>query len=195
MRHGRRRRLEVEPTRVEGPICESTDALGVHDLPPLRRGDLVAIARRRRLRRLAGLDLQRPAARAAGLPRPDGVRPPGAQGTPLTRRRPSILPAMRRLVPSCSPACSSRCRWRPSRAPRPRRRRDDATARTAVSRSRSTARPCTTTPGSSGRRRSPRPRRSSTPSRRRPRPRSSSTPRPSGATTSRPRKPRPTPPR
>jgi len=34
----------VEPTRVEGPICESTDALGTHDLPPLRRGDLVAIA-------------------------------------------------------------------------------------------------------------------------------------------------------
>ena len=34
----------IEPTRVEGPICESTDSLGVHDLPPLRRGDLVAIA-------------------------------------------------------------------------------------------------------------------------------------------------------
>jgi diaminopimelate decarboxylase len=33
-----------EPTRVEGPICESTDSLGTHDLPPLRRGDLVAIA-------------------------------------------------------------------------------------------------------------------------------------------------------
>ena len=33
-----------EPTRVEGPICESTDSLGIHDLPPLRRGDLVAIA-------------------------------------------------------------------------------------------------------------------------------------------------------
>jgi diaminopimelate decarboxylase len=32
------------PTRVEGPICESTDALGIHDLPPLRRGDLVAIS-------------------------------------------------------------------------------------------------------------------------------------------------------
>jgi len=32
------------PTRVEGPICESTDSLGTHDLPPLRRGDLVAIA-------------------------------------------------------------------------------------------------------------------------------------------------------
>jgi diaminopimelate decarboxylase len=37
-------RDEVAPTRVEGPICESTDALGTHDLPPLRRGDLVAIA-------------------------------------------------------------------------------------------------------------------------------------------------------
>ncbi len=34
----------LEPARVEGPICESTDALGTHDLPPLRRGDLVAIA-------------------------------------------------------------------------------------------------------------------------------------------------------
>ena len=34
----------IEPTRVEGPICESTDALGTHDLPPLRRGDLVGIA-------------------------------------------------------------------------------------------------------------------------------------------------------
>jgi diaminopimelate decarboxylase len=35
---------DLSPTRVEGPICESTDALGTHDLPPLRRGDLVAIA-------------------------------------------------------------------------------------------------------------------------------------------------------
>jgi len=32
------------PVRVEGPICESTDSLGTHDLPRLRRGDLVAIA-------------------------------------------------------------------------------------------------------------------------------------------------------
>jgi diaminopimelate decarboxylase len=32
-----------EPARVEGPICESTDTLGQHALPPLRRGDLVAI--------------------------------------------------------------------------------------------------------------------------------------------------------
>ena len=36
-------RPDAAPTRVEGPICESTDALGTHDLPPLRRGDLVAI--------------------------------------------------------------------------------------------------------------------------------------------------------
>jgi diaminopimelate decarboxylase len=36
--------LTIEPTRVEGPICESTDTLGIHDMPPLRRGDLVAIA-------------------------------------------------------------------------------------------------------------------------------------------------------
>jgi diaminopimelate decarboxylase len=32
-----------EPVDVHGPICESTDALGTHPLPPLRRGDLVAI--------------------------------------------------------------------------------------------------------------------------------------------------------
>src|SRR5215203_1999698 len=37
-------RVALQPTRVEGPICESTDALGTHDLPRLRRGDLVAIA-------------------------------------------------------------------------------------------------------------------------------------------------------
>jgi diaminopimelate decarboxylase len=34
--------LAVEPTRVHGPICESTDELGEHPLPALRRGDLVA---------------------------------------------------------------------------------------------------------------------------------------------------------
>ena len=37
-------RSTLESVRVEGPICESTDALGTHDLPPLRRGDLVAIS-------------------------------------------------------------------------------------------------------------------------------------------------------
>jgi diaminopimelate decarboxylase len=32
------------PARVDGPVCESTDTFGRHDLPPLRRGDLVTIA-------------------------------------------------------------------------------------------------------------------------------------------------------
>ena len=34
----------ARPARVDGPVCESTDTLGEHLLPPLRRGDLVAIA-------------------------------------------------------------------------------------------------------------------------------------------------------
>ncbi|HLY15336.1 MAG TPA: hypothetical protein VKR24_13390 [Candidatus Limnocylindrales bacterium] len=33
----------LTPTSVEGPICESTDSLGSHPLPPLVRGDLVVI--------------------------------------------------------------------------------------------------------------------------------------------------------
>ena len=31
------------PARLDGPICEATDTLGRHVLPPLRREDLVAI--------------------------------------------------------------------------------------------------------------------------------------------------------
>jgi diaminopimelate decarboxylase len=34
---------DAEPAAVHGPICESTDELGEHALPPLQRGDLVAI--------------------------------------------------------------------------------------------------------------------------------------------------------
>ncbi len=34
----------TRPTRVDGPICETTDTFGEHALPRLRRGDLVAIA-------------------------------------------------------------------------------------------------------------------------------------------------------
>jgi diaminopimelate decarboxylase len=34
---------ELGEAAVHGPICESTDQLGEHPLPPLRRGDLVAI--------------------------------------------------------------------------------------------------------------------------------------------------------
>jgi diaminopimelate decarboxylase len=39
----RRPMAEDEPVDVHGPICESTDALGTHRLPSLRRGDIVAI--------------------------------------------------------------------------------------------------------------------------------------------------------
>ncbi len=31
------------PVRLDGPVCESTDTFGRYDLPPLHRGDLVAI--------------------------------------------------------------------------------------------------------------------------------------------------------
>jgi diaminopimelate decarboxylase len=34
----------LAPTMVGGAVCESTDSFGVHDLPELRRGDLLAIA-------------------------------------------------------------------------------------------------------------------------------------------------------
>jgi diaminopimelate decarboxylase len=36
-------RPATRATSVHGPICESTDLLGDHELPPLVRGDLVAI--------------------------------------------------------------------------------------------------------------------------------------------------------
>jgi diaminopimelate decarboxylase len=35
---------ELLETAVEGPVCESSDTFGVHRLPALQRGDLVAIA-------------------------------------------------------------------------------------------------------------------------------------------------------
>jgi len=33
----------LRPTAVDGPVCEMTDSFGTHQLPPLARGDLVAI--------------------------------------------------------------------------------------------------------------------------------------------------------
>jgi diaminopimelate decarboxylase len=39
-----RERFGEAPARVDGPVCESTDTFDVHELPALRRGDLVAIA-------------------------------------------------------------------------------------------------------------------------------------------------------
>ncbi|MEO8207677.1 MAG: diaminopimelate decarboxylase [Chloroflexota bacterium] len=74
---------DLTPALVEGPLCESTDHLGEHRLPPLRRGDLVAI-----------LDTGAYAASLAssynGRPRPPQVilEPDGA--LTLVRRRGSL---------------------------------------------------------------------------------------------------------
>jgi diaminopimelate decarboxylase len=69
-----------ESTRVEGPICESTDSLGVHDLPALRRGDLVAIAD-------AGAYAASQSSTYNGRPRPPQVLLDPAGGLSLGRRR------------------------------------------------------------------------------------------------------------
>jgi diaminopimelate decarboxylase len=67
---------------VDGPICESTDALGEAALPPLRRGDLVAIG-------LAGAYASAMASTYNGRPRPPEVAWDG-QRLRLLRRRGSI---------------------------------------------------------------------------------------------------------
>lgn len=71
------------PVWVHGPICESTDELGLHPLPPLRRGDLVAI-------RDAGAYAASLASTYNGRPRPPQVvlEPDGR--LTLARRRGSI---------------------------------------------------------------------------------------------------------
>ena len=56
----------LEPASVDGPICESTDHLGDHLLPPLRAGRSGRDSRRRRVLGVARLDVQRPASTAAG---------------------------------------------------------------------------------------------------------------------------------
>lgn len=73
----------LETARVEGPICESTDALGEHLLPALHRGDLVAI-------RDAGAYGASLASTYNGRPRPPQVLM-AADGTlTLARRRGSL---------------------------------------------------------------------------------------------------------
>ena len=72
-------------TAVHGPICESTDELGDHDLPPLRRGDLVAI-------RDAGAYAASLSSTYNGRPRPPQVIR-GADGRlVLARRRATLRP-------------------------------------------------------------------------------------------------------
>jgi diaminopimelate decarboxylase len=72
-----------EPARVEGPICESTDHLGEHPLPPLRRGDLVAI-------RDAGAYSASLASTYNGRPRPPQVIVERDGALTLARRRGSL---------------------------------------------------------------------------------------------------------
>jgi diaminopimelate decarboxylase len=72
--------LELEPARVDGPICESTDHLGAHRLPPLRRGDLVVI-------RDAGAYAASLASTYNGRPRPPQVIAESDGSLTLARRR------------------------------------------------------------------------------------------------------------
>ena len=73
----------LEPARVDGPICESTDHLGDHLLPPLRRGDLVAI-------RDAGAYSASLGSTYNGRPRPPQVIVETDGRLALARRRGSI---------------------------------------------------------------------------------------------------------
>jgi diaminopimelate decarboxylase len=73
----------LETARVEGPICESTDHLGEHRLPPLRRGDLVAI-------RDAGAYAASLASTYNGRPRPPQVIVERDGTLRLARRRGSL---------------------------------------------------------------------------------------------------------
>jgi diaminopimelate decarboxylase len=67
-------------TGVHGPICESTDELGAHPLPPLQRGDLVAI-------RDAGAYAASQASSYNGRPRPPQVLVEPDGRLTLLRRR------------------------------------------------------------------------------------------------------------
>jgi diaminopimelate decarboxylase len=71
---------EDGPVDVHGPICESTDALGTHQLPALRRGDLVAI-------RDAGAYGASLSSRYNGRPRPPQVLLRADGSIVLGRRR------------------------------------------------------------------------------------------------------------
>lgn len=73
----------AEVASVHGPICESTDALGDHQLPPLRRGDLVAI-------RDAGAYGASISSTYNGRPRPPQILLAADGSLTLARRRGSV---------------------------------------------------------------------------------------------------------
>lgn len=75
--------IGLDPARVEGPICESTDHLGEHRLPPLRRGDLVVI-------RDAGAYAASLGSTYNGRPRPPQVIAESDGSLTLARRRGSL---------------------------------------------------------------------------------------------------------
>jgi diaminopimelate decarboxylase len=76
----------VADVRVDGPVCESTDRLGRHALPPLRRGDLVALG-------VVGAYGSAMASTYNGRPRSPEVAWDGESLTVLRRRQPlSALP-------------------------------------------------------------------------------------------------------
>ncbi|HUQ78330.1 MAG TPA: hypothetical protein VM427_05600 [Patescibacteria group bacterium] len=84
------RPLDVGPehsnlSAVHGPICESTDELGEHDLPLLRRGDLVAI-------RDAGAYAASLSSTYNGRPRPPQVMLAEDGRLVLARRRATLRP-------------------------------------------------------------------------------------------------------
>jgi diaminopimelate decarboxylase len=72
--------LDPGPARVDGPICESTDHLGEHRLPPLRRGDVVVI-------RDAGAYAASIGSTYNGRPRPPQVIAESDGSLTLARRR------------------------------------------------------------------------------------------------------------
>ena len=72
-----------EVASVHGPICESTDSLGEHPLPPLRRGDIVAI-------RDAGAYGASLASTYNGRPRPPQVLLAADGSLNVARRRGSL---------------------------------------------------------------------------------------------------------
>jgi diaminopimelate decarboxylase len=74
---------DADVAEVHGPICESTDALGEHLLPPLRRGDLVVI-------REAGAYAASLASTYNGRPRPPQVLVFADGSLRLARRRGSL---------------------------------------------------------------------------------------------------------